>query len=173
MTDNPDFDALTAALMEVERHIGRVGWDQPARLFALVRTADLIRTEPHLAQALNAEARPDDAFSSIEQDTWTGGEDVAQALGHIMWPDTVEGCVLAVERAFLPADAEADIPPDPQEAERYVAEHPRREDIRVVAGVLRTGEQQSVARLRTSPDELLAGPELAPGISQMLHTTLQ
>ncbi len=32
----PVSDALVAALIEVERHVGRSGWDQPARLFALV-----------------------------------------------------------------------------------------------------------------------------------------
>ena len=38
-------DVLTAALIEVERHVGRAGWDQPARLFALVPTAEFILAE--------------------------------------------------------------------------------------------------------------------------------
>lgn len=166
-------DALVAALMEIERHVGSLGWDQPARLFALVRTADLVAAEPHLAQALDAEHRPEDAFSSIEQDTWHAGEDLVEALQQIMWPETVEGCALVLERAFLPADAEADLPEDPDEAARYVAAHPHRQDIRVVAGVLRSGEQQSLARLASSPEELLGGPELAPGLSELLSQTLR
>lgn len=166
-------DALVAALMEIERHVASLGWDQPARLFALVRTADLVAAEPHLVQALDAEHRPEDALSSIEQDTWHAGEDLVEALQQIMWPETVEGCALVLERAFLPADAEVDLPEDPDEAARYVAAHPRRQDIRVVAGVLRSGEQQSLARLARSPEELLGGPELAPGLSELLSQTLR
>ncbi len=166
-------DALVAALMEIERHVASLGWDQPARLFALVRTADLVAAEPHLVQALDAEHRPEDALSSIEQDTWHAGEDLVEALQQIMWPETVEGCALVLERAFLPADAEVDLPEDPDEAARYVAAHPRRQDIRVVAGVLRSGEQQSLARLASSPEELLGGPELAPGLSELLSQTLR
>lgn len=165
-------DALVAALMEIERHVAALGWDQPARLFALVRTADLVAAEPHLAEALDAASRPEDAFSSIEQDTWHAGEDIVEALGQVMWPETVEGCALVVERAFLPADAEVDLPEDPEEAARYVAEHPSRQDIRVVAGVLRSGVQQSLARIAASPDDLLGGPELAPGLSALLRQTL-
>lgn len=166
-------DALAAALMEIERHVASRGWDQPARLFALVRTADLVAAEPQLAAALDAEHRPEDAFSSIEQDTWRAGEDVVEALQQIMWPETVDGCALVLERAFLPADAEADLPQDPEEAARYVAEHPRRQDIRVVAGVLRTGEHLSLARLASDPEDLLGGPDLAPGLSELLSQTLR
>ncbi len=166
-------DALVAALMEIERHVSSLGWDQPARLFALVRTADLVAAEPHLADALDAGHRPPDAISSIEQDTWHAGEDVVEALQGIAWPDTVEGCALAIERAFLPADAEAAIPDDPDEAARYVADHPRRQDIRVVAGVLRSGERQSLARLASEPDDLLGGQDLAPGLSELLSRTLR
>ena len=47
-------EALAAALIEVERHVGRSGWDQPARLFALVPTAELIAAEPSLARRLHS-----------------------------------------------------------------------------------------------------------------------
>lgn len=174
-TPSPDdaADALIAALMEIERHVTALGWDQPARLFALVRTADLVAAEPHLAAALDADRRPPDALSSIEQDTWHGGEDLVEALQQISWPETVEGCALVVERAFLTADAEADLPDDPVEAARAVAEHPRRQEIRVVAGVLRGGQQQSLARLAAEPEDLLGGPDLAPGLSALLIQTLR
>ena len=37
----PDADpALAAAVLEIEAHIAESGWDQPARLYALVATAD-------------------------------------------------------------------------------------------------------------------------------------
>ena len=43
-------DALVASLMEIERHVAGLGWDQPARLFALVPTVELIEAEPQLAE---------------------------------------------------------------------------------------------------------------------------
>ncbi len=164
-------DALMAALVEIERHVGATGWDQPARLFALVRTDELMRAEPSLAEHLRVTFP--DALSSIEQDDFHGGEDLLSALSRLQWPATVIGCALSVERAFLPADEEAGIPADPDLAARHVAEHPRREEIRVVVGALRSGEHAGLARLVSQPDELLSGTDLVPALSRALAETLK
>ncbi len=164
-------DALVAALIEVERHVGRLGWDQPARLFALVRTADLLAAEPGLAEHLSG-ATPD-GFSSIEQEDFHPGTDLAEALARMAWPQTVAGCVLALERAFLPADAEADLPDDPDAAARLVAEHPRRLDLRVVVGVTRDGLGHGVARVRGEDGDLLSGADLVPALAEALAHTLE
>ncbi|HML50923.1 MAG TPA: PPA1309 family protein [Propionicimonas sp.] len=164
-------EALIAALIEVERHVAKLGWDQPARLFALVRTKELIEAEPHLAEALGA-ARPD-GFSSVEQDEFSAGADLAQTLSEIMWPPAVAGCVLCVERAFLPPDAEADLPEDPDRAADVVAEHPRRLDVRLVVGVTRDGQRHGVARVRDAGAELLTGTDLVPALTEALAHTFE
>lgn len=183
MTD----DALVAALVELEHHVGKAGWNQPARLFALVRTDELIEAEPELAAHLglrsSADGHPVDALSSIEQDEFrsvgTGeGEAAAesaleQVLGRLTWPDAVAGCALAVERSFLPARFEADLPEDPAAAETFVAEHPDRQDLRLIVGVLRGGAAHCFARLVSNPGELLSGPDLAPGVVSVLAATLE
>ncbi|HSK34135.1 MAG TPA: PPA1309 family protein, partial [Propionicimonas sp.] len=138
-------DVLVAALVEVERYVGRSGWDQPARLFALVPTAELIAAEPALAEQLTGAT---DGFSSIEQEDFRPGEDLAETLAGIAWPPTVAGCVLALERSFLPADAEPELPADPDAAALAVAAHPRRLDLRVVVGVTRAGTSHGLARVR-------------------------
>ncbi|WP_432557955.1 PPA1309 family protein [Granulicoccus sp. GXG6511] len=182
MTD----DALVAALVELEHHVGEAGWDQPARLFALVRTDELIAAEPELAAHLglrsSAEGHPPGALSSIEQDDFRSvgaGEGTAasesalhQVLGRITWPDAVTGCALSLERTFLPAAFEADLPADPAEAERFVAEHPERQDLRLVVGVLRDGAAHCFARLVSNPEDLLSSPDLAPGVVSVLAATL-
>ncbi len=169
MTD----DALVAALMEIERHVSHGGWDQPARLFALVPTAELVAAEPSLAEQI---ARPDDlpegALSSIEQDGFRTGADLVDDLDRITWPATVHGCALAVERLFVPPHVESDIPDDPDAAAAFVAEHPERHDVRVVVGVTRAGTRYGVARLRTNPDDLLAADDLVPGLGEALTRTL-
>ena len=67
-------DALVAALLEIERHVGGIGWDQPARLFALVPTAELIAAEPQLAEHLSGASEPQpEQLSAIEQEGFNGG----------------------------------------------------------------------------------------------------
>ena len=165
-------EALVACLMEIERHVASSGWDQPARLFALVPTVELIAAEPALAAHLGPPTSPD-ALSSVEQEGFGAGEDPVDALALIAWPATVHGCAMALERTFLPPDAEADLTTDPQDHARIVAAHPRRMDVRVVVGASRDGTRHGVGRLRTHPDELLAGPDLVPGLASALARTLE
>ena len=47
MSPHPRADeGLATAVLEIERHAAEAGWDQPARLFALVETARLVAREP-------------------------------------------------------------------------------------------------------------------------------
>lgn len=165
-------DALVAALLEIERHVGGVGWDQPARLFALVPTADLIAAEPHLAAHLGGGTGPQpDQLSAIEQEGFAAGADLGEALARIAWPATVAGVALSLERFFLPGDA-GDALPGGAAASDHVRSHPGREEIRVVVGASRTGDSYGVARIRSHPDELLSGTDLVPGLASALARTL-
>lgn len=100
----PD-DALSRAVIEIERHVSSAGWDQPAQLFALVPTEDLLAAEPQLAEQLGA----DDAsqpLTPVAQGELPGGMDdehLADALARIEWPEGVSGCALAVEQVVLGA----------------------------------------------------------------------
>lgn len=170
MTD----DALAAALLEIERHVGHGGWDQPARLFALVPTAELLAAEPALVDQLpDLDALPHGALSSIEQEGFnSNGLEVIEALAGIGWPASVFGCAVALERLFVPPHVEDQIPDDDAAAEDFVAHHPERQDVRVVVGVTRPGTQFGVARLRSDPGELLAAEDLVPGLAEVLSRTL-
>ncbi len=165
-------DALAAAVLEVERHVGQAGWDQPNRLFALVPTDQLLAAASELAGQLGTE-HPEGHLSSIEQEDFHNGMSLFEALAHLAWPATIAGCVLSVERAFLPAQYESDLPEDPEEAADAVATHPQRQELRLVTGVLRTGERHAVARVRSDPSQLLGGADMAPGLSTALLATLR
>ena len=153
-------EALLAALVELEHHVGEGGWDAPPRLFALVETDALAAAEPDLARALklrtSAEGASPGALTAIEQDTFTPTDDLLSDLAGIEWPDEVFGTAVATVRTFLPSTAEVELPEDAAEAAALVAGHPSAEEIRVVVGVDRSGAQHGVARLRTQPEELLA-----------------
>ncbi|HET7724815.1 MAG TPA: PPA1309 family protein [Propionibacteriaceae bacterium] len=164
-------DALAAAVLEVERHVGQGGWDQPTRLFALVPTAELLAAAPELAAQLGQD-HPEGHLSSIEQEDFHNGLPLFEALAHLAWPPTVAGCVLSVERVFLPSQYESELPEDFDEAGEAVASHPHRQELRLVTGVLRTGERHAVARVRSDPTQLLGGEDMAPGLSTALLATL-
>jgi hypothetical protein len=169
-------DALVAALLELERHVGQEGWDQPPRLFALVSTDALVDAEPDLAGRLGilgtADGGHPHALTAIEQDHFRPSSDLAGDLASIVWPDTVHGCALSMESNFLPADAEADVPVDAEAATAYVADHEQHQQMRVVVGAVRGDRQHGVARIRSRQDELLGAPDLVPGLADALAHTL-
>lgn len=168
--------ALLAALVELERHVGEAGWDQPPRLFALVLTDVFAAAEPALAAELglrtSADGAPGGALTAIEQEDFHTTGDLLADLAGLEWPETVFGCALATERTFLPAGQEGELPEDPAAAAAYVAAHPARQDIRVVVGADRLGDVHGVARLVTAPEELLGAPDLVPGLGSALAHTL-
>ena len=61
---------LTVAVLEIDAYASGLGWDQPARLFALVDTARLRAEEPGLAAQLGLDdtASATAAFTPIEQE---------------------------------------------------------------------------------------------------------
>ncbi|MFB9907436.1 PPA1309 family protein [Allokutzneria oryzae] len=168
--------ALPAAVREVEDFVASAGWDQPPQLFALVPTADLIEREPGLAERIDPEA----TLTPIAQDSLPE-DDLGTTLARIVWPDAVAGCVLTQEILMLPPEAEADLPDeeaDPAAAEKFIAEHPLRREARLVAGVLRDGENGvCLLRLKSGgaeeADELIEHPDLAPNLVDALRSTFQ
>ena len=103
-------EALVSVVREVEAHAARSGWDQPAQLFALVETADLLQREPQLAELLGVEA-DDGGLTPVEQEPVEG--ELEELLAEIQWPGEVSGCAAVVERLVLPPEADQDIPDDP------------------------------------------------------------
>lgn len=165
-------EALVAALIDLEHHVGETGWEQPPRLFALVLTDRLLASEPALAQSLGLQVTGEAALTAVEQESFGVGHDVLADLAGIEWPEAVFGCALSLVRTFLPAAYEADLPAEPERAAQVVAEHPERQEIRVVVGVDRAGHRHGVARLVSQPDELLAAEDLVPGLALALAHTL-
>ena len=169
-------DALVAALIELDRHVGAAGWDSPPRLFALVLTDTLIQAEPALAASLGLRSTTEGgaagALTAVEQEDFAPSADLVADLATLEWPETVFGCALATTRTFLPGSADVELPTDPAQAAAVVAGHPLREEIRAICGVDRSGARHGVARLRSQPDGLLGGPDLVPGLTAALAHTL-
>jgi hypothetical protein len=171
-----DPDALVAALVELDRHVGRDGWDTPPRLFALVLSDVLAAAEPRLSAELGlrttATGAAPGALTAIEQDQFSSSGDLIRDLAQLEWPDTVYGCALATARMFLPAKNDVELPDDPEAAAEIVASHPQRQEIRVVVGADRAGNRHGVGRLAAQPEELLGAPDLVPGLVAALAHTL-
>jgi hypothetical protein len=170
--------ALTQAVLEIERHVSAYGWDQQARLYALVDTGELARTEPDLAAQIGLSAdrdAPIDTLTPIEQEEVPENTPIDEFLASIAWPDAVLGCAIVVERLMLPPQAEADLPTvgSQREIHDWVAAHPQRQEVRLAVGVLRDGSRESAVRLRDKDDdsEVLSGADLVPGLTEALLAT--
>lgn len=166
--------SLAAVVREIEAHASAAGWDAPEQLFALVSTSDLVRAEPRLAEALGLDPATADGFTPVEQESLPPGQALEDVLAGIAWPPAVAGAAAVAERLVLPPGADADVPEDPEAAREYAARHPDRQEVRMVAAVLRTGETACAMRLRShdADDLVLTGPDLVPQLLTLLHATL-
>jgi hypothetical protein len=143
---------LAAVVREIDRHVAVSGWDQAPRLYALVVTAELVAAEPALAAALGLSADgADGGLTPVEQEDLPYEGSLADSLARIDWPPSVAGCALVMET--LTGDAEG----------------------RLTVGVLRSGARAAVLRWRAydSDADVLAGPDLAPGLADALAMTLE
>ncbi|WP_225846272.1 PPA1309 family protein [Streptomyces sp. HPF1205] len=166
---------LTRAVLEIDAYASALGWDQPARLFALVDTARLRASEPGLADRLGLGDDAPGGLTPIEQEELPSGQPLDEFLATIAWPDVIAGCALTVERLMLPPSAESAMPEDLDEAalSAWVAAHPERQEVRMTVAVLRGGERESALRLRAkdTPSEVLTGSDLVPGLAEALSAT--
>lgn len=166
--------ALSRAVLEIETHIADGGWDQGARLYALVDTASLIASEPALAEAMGLDAAAEDgSLTAVEQDL-SPDAPLEETLETISWPESVSGCAAVVERLVLPPDADGDVPDDAVAAQDFARQHPDRQEVRIVAAVTRAGATYCAMRLRAHDNDLsvVTGTDLVPGLVALLSTTL-
>jgi hypothetical protein len=168
--------ALRGAVREIEAYAAEAGWDQPARLFALVPTTDLLQREPGLAEALGVddETTPED-LTPVEQEPVPADQEVEEVLARIMWPAEVFGCAAVVERLVLPPSVDDELPEDPEEAQAFAADHPDRQEVRIVAAATRAGSTYCALRMRTHDDEfsVLESRDLVPALLELLSGTLE
>lgn len=168
MTDPPP--DLIQVVRELEQHASAAGWDQPAQLFALVPTADLLAREPGLAVTL-ADAG---ALTPVEQED-LADQELEVLLQQIVWPPEVTGCAVVLERLVLPPGADEQVPADPGEAAAFAAGHPDRHEVRIIAAATRAGGSCCAMRLRSHDEDtsVLLGPDLVPGLLELLRATLE
>ncbi|MDQ4054922.1 MAG: PPA1309 family protein [Actinomycetota bacterium] len=167
--------ALATAVLEIESHIADGGWDQPARLYALVDTAQLVEHEPRLAAAMGLDAPSEEgSLTPVEQDQIDPHQLLETVLEQIVWPEGVTGCAAVVERLVLPPEVDDAIPTDPDEAQEFAREHPDRQEVRIVAGATRHGATYCALRLRAHDDDqsVVGGADLVPELLTLLSATL-
>lgn len=164
---------LLDAVVEIDRHVGQDGWDQPTLLFALVPTEQLRQTSPNLAAKLGLTGEGP-ALTTFEQAPPPADVPLDEFFAAISWPEQVRATAVVVERIVVPPDAETDLAaaPDPVSAAR---EHPLREDVRITVAADRDGNRMCALRLRSqdSPESILTGPDLVPGLADALAATFR
>lgn len=167
--------AVRHVILEVEAHVAGSGWDQPARLYALVTTSELIEAEPALAARLGLDpAEAAAGLTPIQQDDVPGDQELEEVLVGITWPPGVAGCAAVVERLVLPPGAEGELPDDAEQARALAAQHPGRHEVRMAVAVTRDGRAHCALRLRSHDDaaDVLDGVDLVPTLVGLLSQTL-
>ena len=151
---------LEDVVLEVERHAAGAGWDRPATLYALVDTADLLQREPQLAEVLGITGSDAGGLTPVEQEAVS--DSLHDFLATIAWPAEVAGCAVVLEATTEPEGAGGEPAAEDQG------------EARIVAGVLRGGESACAIRQRAHDEDdlVLVGPDLVPGLLQLLHATL-
>lgn len=167
--------ALASSVLEIEAHLADGGWDQPARLYALVDTVSLMAQEPALAESMGLDAGAElGSLTAVEQDQLDHAQPFEQVLESIVWPPGVIGCAAMVERLVLPPGSDGDLPDDPVAARAFAREHPLRQEVRIVAGATRAGSTYCALRMRSHDDStsVVGSVDLVPGLLALLRATL-
>jgi hypothetical protein len=168
--------ALAAAVLEIETHSATAGWDRPATLYALVETAALVAQEPALAEELGLDGAAEaGSLTAVEQDRLPHDQPLERVLETIAWPPEVAGCAAVVERLVLPPGSDDGLPEDPVAAQEYAADHPDRQEVRIVAGATRGGATYCALRLRSHDEasSVVGGVDLVPNLLTLLSETLR
>ena len=92
----PPSPALISVVGEVEGHVAEAGWDQPAQLFALVDTEELLRAEPQLAESMGLVVFRPGSLTPIAQDDLGDGP-LDEQLSSMVFGTEVLGVVLVHE----------------------------------------------------------------------------
>lgn len=160
--------AVQDVVMELERDAAGHGWDRPPRLYALVSTPDVLEREPQLRLAL---ADRTGALTAMEQDGLPTDLPLHAFLRTIEWPADVLGAAAVLERLIVPDESAA--PQQVGDLNDWAASHPNRQEVRIIAGVMRDGSRFCAMRLRSHDDEsaVLTGPDLVPGLVEALASS--
>lgn len=169
--------ALATVVVDIERTAAQNGWDHPPYLYALVPTKTLL-DDPALPPEVKEQVRVGwdgsaEHLSAIIQDD-LATDDLETTLACLAWPPQVAGVALTVERVVVPPDVEAQAPSDPQAALDFFVSHPTHTDVRLVVGVLRSGESWSAVRSRShdSDEQVGQGSDLVPNLIDALAASL-
>ncbi|SPT52755.1 Uncharacterised protein [Actinomyces bovis] len=170
-------EALAGTLVEIEAHIDQLGWDRPVLVFALARTLTMLESDPDVAKLLpqeaceEAQANPE-ALTAVLQEELPVASTLDELLGQLTWPEHIEGAAICTESTVVPAevDAQALAITDPQERQDFLAAHQERQDVRILAAAMRSGENWCVMRTR-GQSQLLQGENLVPQLVEGLRGT--
>src|SRR5699024_7105423 len=121
-----------------------------------------------------AEADPY-SLLAIEQDGLPQAPNLETLLGQLAWPETVHGVAISVEQFTVPPHAQEGLPTDPQKQVQALMDHPERDDVRIIAGVLRTRETWCALRYRShdTEEQVAQSSDAVPDLLEALKATLE
>ncbi|MDO5746102.1 MAG: PPA1309 family protein [Actinomycetaceae bacterium] len=167
-------------LENIERELAQLGWDQAPALFALVNNQWLLESIPDSDDTPSEDRQLREslldnpgAMTAVLQDSHEDME-IEELINLIVFPEHVVGAALSIERIVVPPSVSDQAPDDPEKRDDFLMNHPQRDDIRVVAGVLRSGEKWCVIRSRSYDKDaaIITGDDLIDDLPELLMRTL-
>ncbi|AOZ72360.1 hypothetical protein BK816_02790 [Boudabousia tangfeifanii] len=174
---DPQHVALAQVVLEIELEAAKNGWDLPATAYALVPSKDLLAEGeellPNLREQLETQVAANSEHLTAVAQPDLNLADLEETLAQLAWPEQVAGMAVCLERVSVPPQAEAEAPEDPQAALEFYANHPDREEFRLVAGATRTGKTWCALRSRKldNPDSVAQGSDMFPDLTEALLAT--
>lgn len=169
--------ALRNVVDEIEIGSSKRGWDQPPALYALVYTQDLLSAQdlpPDVEEGIRAAWNGSSSHLSAILQDFINEDQLEETLPKLAWPDSVAGVAVSVERIIVPPEVDEAAPEDPEEALKFINEHPARSDVRLTVGVLRGG--QSWCEIRTKAfdqrEDVVKGGNLVPQLVELIEASL-
>jgi len=149
---------LADTVRELDQHVADSGWDQAARLFAIVPKADLVTDHPELVSADNA-----GQFMFVEQDAEIDNENLINSLEQISWPQQITGAAIAIER-LISMQPDDEIDPEVES---------QTQELRIIALVMRDGSNMNAIRQRSFDDvnDVAVASDLVPALNAALLQT--
>lgn len=158
----PTEQALNKAMLEAVEFVHAEGWERPPTLFGLVPT-ELI------SAALGGDEDSSPLTLVIQElpgNIPAGSPELVEYVSRAIWPDGVEGVILAQEIRFRDTSA--------------ISDEPR--PARLFSGVLKNGPDATLLQIRPTEEELKeqglfaednidvrGGPSVAPGVISALR----
>ena len=173
--------AIVRLVWQLDSQLQPLPGNRMGQLFTLHLLADLPKVvkdlpKPEMEQIRQHATDAPDTLIALPFAMPDDGNEFLENLSRIVWSDQIEGVALCYETDQMMTLEEAEAAPsDPQEREKYLAQHSNKaEKSRFVVAATRTEVWSLVhPNFTTNPEHIEQGPALAPDLLHLITRNME